>query len=80
LEREDVIRILIDPSTTITIDPEIADNEPSVSKGQWIKANVRLIDELGVEAWLVRLLDVLEDRTLGQAGLEVVDGRPQFDD
>jgi hypothetical protein len=61
VNREDVVRLLVDPFMAVSIDPEIAQRcQPTVSKELWVRANVRLVDELGVEAWLTQLLDVLE--------------------
>jgi hypothetical protein len=61
LETEDLIRVLIDPFYTINVDPAlVAEHHPIVSKAQWVRANSRLIDELGAEEWLVYLLSILE--------------------
>jgi hypothetical protein len=34
---------------------------PAISEGQWIEANAKLIRELGPEAYLRQLLDVLKE-------------------
>jgi len=61
LEKDDLIRILIDPYYAINVAPDIAvDYQPIISKIDWIKANRRLIDELGADKWLVYLLSILE--------------------
>jgi hypothetical protein len=61
LESQDLARILIDPYYAINVDPTIAaEHQPIVSKAQWVKANVQLIEELGSKQWLVYLLSILE--------------------
>jgi hypothetical protein len=61
LDTDDLIRILIDPYYAINIAPDIAAyHQPIITKISWIKANRRLIDELGVDEWLVSLLSILE--------------------
>jgi hypothetical protein len=73
VETEDLIRVLIDPFYAINVDPVlVAEHQPIVSKAQWVRANSRLIDELGAEEWLVYLLSILEGdlpRTSGDAAL-----------
>lgn len=52
---------LINPYQTINIDPAFALEHPPIwSKEQWIQSNVMLLSQLGTEAWLQLLLDVLE--------------------
>jgi hypothetical protein len=52
---------LINPFYAITIDEGLfGEHTPLVSRGQWVKANAKLIDELGAEEYLRRLLKVLE--------------------
>jgi hypothetical protein len=61
LSKDDITGLLINPVYAISIDPDLMGNhEAIISKQRWIDANRRLIDELGVEAWLRRLLEVLE--------------------
>ncbi len=36
------------------------EHPPLVSEEQWVKANLRLVDELGTEAYLCQLLAVLK--------------------
>ncbi len=58
---DDVTAMLINLVYAISIDPDLAGaHEAIVPRDQWIAANERLIDELGPEAWLHRLLEVLE--------------------
>lgn len=53
--------MLINPVYAISINPDLAaSHEPIVPKERWIEANQRLMDEIGTEAWLRRLLVVLE--------------------
>jgi hypothetical protein len=59
--KDDLAAMLINPIYAISIQPDlVVQHEPLVSREQWIKANTKLIDELGAEQWLSRLLGVLE--------------------
>jgi hypothetical protein len=49
---DDIRRILSDPGYCLSVPPVIPEE-------QWIKAGVRLIDEIGAEAYLRLLLDHL---------------------
>jgi hypothetical protein len=61
LSKDDVTGMLINPVYAISINPDLmGSHETIVSKQRWIEANRKLIEELGVEAWLRRLLEVLE--------------------
>jgi hypothetical protein len=52
---------LINPYYAINFDPDFTTKHaPIVSESQWVSANVRLIDELGSEEWLQRLLAALQ--------------------
>jgi hypothetical protein len=58
---DDVTAMLINPIYAVSIAPDLAgSHEPIVSKERWIEANEKLIDEIGAERWLRRLLAVLE--------------------
>jgi len=58
---DDVTDLLINPVYAVSIDPDLAGkHEAIVPKRRWIDANKRLIDEIGAEEWLRRLLAVLE--------------------
>jgi hypothetical protein len=59
--KDDVADTLINPIYAISIHPDLeGQHEPIIPKHQWIEANRRLIEELGTEEWLRRLLAVLE--------------------
>jgi hypothetical protein len=61
LSEEDVTGMLINPVYAVSIDPDLmGQHEAIVPKQRWIEANKRLIDELGAEEWLRRLLAALE--------------------
>jgi hypothetical protein len=61
LDEDDVTDMLINPIYAVSIDPDLmGSHEPIVSKERWIEANEKLIDEIGAETWLRRLLAVLE--------------------
>jgi hypothetical protein len=58
---DDVAAVLINPVYAVSINPDLAGrHEPIVPKERWIEANKRLIDDIGAEEWLRRLLAVLE--------------------
>jgi hypothetical protein len=58
---DDVKAMLINPFYAISIDPDLAaPHDAIIPRQQWVDANKHLIAELGVEAWLNRLLAVLE--------------------
>jgi len=53
--------LLINPYYVINISPNLVDkHEPLTTKESWVKANIRLMDEMGKEEWLKQLLHVLE--------------------
>jgi hypothetical protein len=61
LSEDDVTVMLINPIYAVSIDRDlVGSHEPIVSKERWIEANEQLIDEIGTEQWLRRLLSVLE--------------------
>jgi len=52
---------LINPFYAVTIHSDlVGEHEHLVSKEQWVATNARLIEEIGVEAWLAQLLATLE--------------------
>ncbi len=58
---DDVTGMLINPTYAVSISPDLAGKrEAIVSKRRWIEANTRLINEIGAEEWLRRLLAALE--------------------
>ena len=58
---DDVKAMLINPIYAVSINPDlVGSHEPIVSKERWLKANEELINEVGAEEWLRRLLGVLE--------------------
>jgi len=51
----------INPTIVINVSDRLqGKHEPLVTREQWIQANTSLIDELGAEAWLWRMLETLE--------------------
>jgi hypothetical protein len=61
LDEDGVTAMLINPIYAVSIDRDlVGSHEPIVSKEHWIEANERLINEIGPEEWLGRLLAVLE--------------------
>ena len=52
---------VINPFYAITIAEDLTiEHEPLISREVWIEANTKLLGELGVRAWLEKLLTVLE--------------------
>ncbi len=61
MDEDQLKQQLINPYYAINFDPDFAtEHTPIVSTSQWVKANVRLIGELGSEEWLERLLAALQ--------------------
>lgn len=53
--------LLINPFYAISISPNLmGEHEPLATKESWVKANIKLMDELGKEEWLKQLLHILE--------------------
>ena len=58
---EAVQALLVNPFYAVTAAPSLClPHEPTIGRDVWVRANARLIAEIGAEAWLERLLDVLE--------------------
>ena len=56
----DVEAVLTNPFYAVSIAPSLCgEHEPLIDRAQWVRANARLIAQIGAEAWLERLLDVL---------------------
>jgi hypothetical protein len=57
----DVASMIANPFYAINIDEGLAvPHEPLISEDDWVKANVRLIEELGAEPYLRNLLSILK--------------------
>ena len=58
---EAVQGLLVNPFYAVTAAPSFCvPHEPMIERDVWVRANARLIAQIGAEAWLERLLDVLE--------------------
>ncbi len=58
---EAVQALLVNPFYAVTAAPTFCvPYEPMIERDAWVRANARLIEQIGAEAWLERLLDVLE--------------------
>ncbi|MBL8121768.1 hypothetical protein JNM87_03390 [Candidatus Saccharibacteria bacterium] len=56
---------VINPTVVINVSERLQEqHDPTVSRSQWIQANAKLINEIGADKWLWRLLDVLENGSL----------------
>ncbi len=52
---------ILNPTLVVNISDRLeGDHEPLVTRELWIQTNVKMIDEIGAEAWLWQLLEVLE--------------------
>lgn len=57
----DVHGIVANPFYAVNIAPVLAEpHPPLISEGEWIAANVKLIEDLGPEAYLRNLLSILK--------------------
>jgi hypothetical protein len=61
MDEDQLKQQLINPYYTINFDPDFAtEHAPIVAEAQWVTANARLIEEIGPEEWLERLLAALK--------------------
>ncbi len=61
MNEKETEEMFANPFYAINILPSLClEHEPMVSKETWIKTNARMIDEIGKEEWLKRLLSALE--------------------
>lgn len=61
LDENDVKRMLANPYYAVVFDKALTEeHEPLIAEEDWVKANAKLIEEIGAEEWLHRLLDVLK--------------------
>ena len=59
--QDDPTHTIINPYTGILFSKELqAEHQPIITRATWVDANVKGIQDVGSEAWLWRLLDVLE--------------------
>jgi hypothetical protein len=55
-------RVIINPHNAIAVHSSLTlVRQPLETPEVWIKRNTKLLEDMGVEAWLKLLLDVLED-------------------
>lgn len=60
MDQNDLKEILANPYYAIVISRALSEeHELLVSEEDWVKANAKLIDEIGGAEWLRRLLDTL---------------------
>ena len=58
---DELVGLVINPFYAITIAEDLTiEHAPLVSREAWIEANTQQIGELGAQAWLEKLLTVLE--------------------
>lgn len=61
MNEKELGEVFVNPFYAINISPSLVlKHEPMVSKDKWVKVNANLIDEMGKEEWLKRLLSALE--------------------
>ena len=57
----DVNAMVINPFYAIQIAPSLAEpHEPMVSEDQWVAAKLKVLEEIGAEAYLRSMLSVLK--------------------
>lgn len=60
-DKNDVKKMLANPYYAIVIGKSLSENhEPLIAEEDWVKANAKLIEEIGAEEWLHRLLETLK--------------------
>lgn len=60
MDQNDLREMLANPYYAVVISKALSEeHEPLVSEEDWVKANAKLIEEIGSEEWLQRLLDTL---------------------
>ena len=60
---EDIERILVDPFSSLTIASElIKEHDPSITTDTWIQVNAALIQDIGAQAMLEQVANVLEGK------------------
>ena len=75
---EAVQALLINPFYAVTAAPTFCvPHEPMIERDVWVQANARLIEQIGAEAWLERLLEVLESGGPGMGAEPQSSPRPR---
>lgn len=60
-EENNLKKMLANPYYAIVIAKSVSeDHEPLIAEEDWVKANAKLIQEVGAEEWLHRLLETLK--------------------
>ena len=58
---QDAKELFINPYYAIQISPLlVSEHKMMTSKKKWVQVNAKLMDEIGKEAWLKQLLEILE--------------------
>jgi hypothetical protein len=61
MNEDDATNMFLNPFYAINIEPDLAvEHEPLVSEADWVRPNVKLMEEIGAQEWLERLLAVLQ--------------------
>lgn len=61
-ERDNELADVISPYEAVILSEKLrGEHEATIDPADWVIANVKLVDEIGVEKWLWNLLDVLEN-------------------
>lgn len=61
MDEHEVKHMLINPFYAVNVESVLAQrHQQIVSRETWVQANTKLIEKIGAEEWLVRLLNVLE--------------------
>ena len=69
LTDQQVQEALINPYYAVDVDARLFEPHPhTIGEAEWIEANKQLLKELGPDAYLRRLLDVLKGEKAGTVG------------
>lgn len=61
IRAEHIQAMLANPLYAITVAPQlVADHEVDMTTEQWVQANVRLVQDMGAEQWLMQALAFLQ--------------------
>lgn len=60
---EDIERILVDPFSSLVIASRLTEeHEPSMTTDKWVQVNAGFIQDIGAEAWLQQVVNILEGK------------------
>lgn len=61
IDENNLKKMLANPYYAIVMDKSLSeDHEPLIAEEDWVKANAKLIEEIGATEWLHKLLETLK--------------------